>query len=133
MPEPAQVETPVDKEKGQPFFEWDLEAARFARRLPYIQKYFPFRTCEREGEDVGCVRFFACPPKLQRRQAICFIHAARKRIPAQDEREFVPRSEDVAREFFKRNTRHSAAYRFSYFHSKIFLFAVHCFLLTTLR
>ena len=80
MPEPTQVETPVDKEKGQPFFEWDLEAARFARRLPYIQKYFPFRTCEREGEDVRRVRFFA----------ICFIHAAGERIPAQDEREFVP-------------------------------------------
>ena len=94
----------VDKKVGKPLPFRELETARFARRLPDIQKYFAFILAERKREHVGLVGLFAVLP----------IHMLREHISAYDEREFKTRAEGGARDFFKRNIRNGAANSTSY-------------------
>ena len=94
----------MDKKVGKPLLFRESEAARFARGLPDIQKYLTFIFTDRKREDVGLVRLLA----------IFFVHGSCERIAADDKRKLKTRTEDGARDFFKRNMRRGAANSTSY-------------------
>ena len=72
------METPVDKEESKAIAERYLEAARFARRLPYIQKYLTLGLRKWEREDIGLVILLS----------VLAVYSLCEIIAADDEREF---------------------------------------------
>lgn len=103
------MKAPVDKQMRHPLTKGNAHRTCLTLCLAHIEKYFAFVDCEWEGKDVGRVGFFACPPKLERRQAIRLVHAARERIAADDEAQLIPFTQNSTRDTLKGNVRQRAA------------------------
>src|SRR3990167_1105740 len=116
------MQTAVYEKEREARPQGNAEALRFARGRARVQEHLAFSRVEREGENVGRVRFLP----------IGAVYALRERIAADDEREFVAPAQNAARDFFVRELWRSAAYRLTNFNDRIFL-TVHCFLFAISR